>query len=357
MTGQLLAPLLSAALAAAQPAPAPAPAGDCRDDRGTDRCAPEQQARMRALYGVLSIEAHRDAGDRVRRVFYVNGYGRDLVMIAFLRAPGRDPTLSVHFPQPEGAPRPEPLTVPVSQALWDEVDEAAANFEREIVPLDPPPGPGEEEAIRLCLHAWVYTIEAVDRAGPGPARIRRKTEDACQDGPAEVLAARVARIALPLFPHCAALDLSQYRNRASALAACSLLHGDRIAAAEALNLAQAFEQIGRPEDAARLAGLFADTVAIDWGGEGWRGRGIEAAPLWVERTRPVRGWTNIYFERAQGLDADRVRLTGLLSRTIDTPAGAATGFESAPVEMIWARRDGELKVERAAIGRWERRSP
>jgi hypothetical protein len=67
----------------------------------------------------------------------------------------------------------------------------------------------------------------------------------------------------------------------------------------------------------------------------------------------VRGWTNIAFERVEGETADRVRMTGLLSRTTDTPRGAGTGNESAPVELIWVRdHNGGLRVERATVGRW-----
>jgi hypothetical protein len=76
----------------------------------------------------------------------------------------------------------------------------------------------------------------------------------------------------------------------------------------------------------------------------------------VERARPVRGWTNLLYERVEGLDADRVRMTGTLSRTTDTPRGPATGSESAPVELIWVRdHNAELKIERATVGRWTSR--
>lgn len=77
--------LLATMQGEAQPRPDP----NCRDDRGTDRCAETEQRRMRELYGVRSIEEHQAAGDQVRRIFYVDGYGRDLILIAFVRTSGR----------------------------------------------------------------------------------------------------------------------------------------------------------------------------------------------------------------------------------------------------------------------------
>ena len=93
-------------LVAAADAQAPETAG-CADDRGVDRCAEAQQRRMRDLYGVRSIDKHQAAGDQVRRIFYVDGYGRDLILISLVRAPGHDPMLWVHYPG-EGGQRPAP---------------------------------------------------------------------------------------------------------------------------------------------------------------------------------------------------------------------------------------------------------
>ena len=108
------------------------PAGDCHDDRLVDRCSAEQQRRVRELFGVGTIEAHRDAGDQVRRAFYVDGYGRDVVAIVFIRPKGGDPALSVHFPREENGRRPEPLRVPVPAAAWQEAIERSAHFDRAL---------------------------------------------------------------------------------------------------------------------------------------------------------------------------------------------------------------------------------
>jgi hypothetical protein len=349
--GLAISASLLAGLAAAAPAGGQArPDANCRDDNGTDRCAEDQQRRMRELYGAMTIEQHQAAGDEVRRIFYVDGYGRDLVLVSFLRAPGRDPELLVQLPPRGEEARPEPMRAAVPQSVWNEVIAGSRNFHRSFAP-EPGSPPGEAS---ICMHSWVYTIESAERPlASRPATVRRKIEDACEDGPGQLYALDLQRTALSLLPHCAALAPDQHRNPASTLAACRVLHGDRLAAAEALNLAETFQRIEGPQDAARIAGLFAHQIRIDWAGQPYRGSGVQAAPFWAEQARPARGSTNLSFERVEGESADRVRMTGLLSRTTDTPRGAATGNESARVELIWVRdQNGTFAVSEATVGRW-----
>jgi len=134
-----------------------ASSANCRDDQGVDRCAEEQQRRTRELFGVRSIEEHRAAGDQVRRAFYVDGYGGDVALIAFVRSPGNDPTLWVHYPA-ERARRPAPQQVALSEAIWAEVIDRSRNFYRSFIPRDG----SDPEFVVVCLHGWVYTIEAND---------------------------------------------------------------------------------------------------------------------------------------------------------------------------------------------------
>ena len=344
----LVAAALLFAFAAVGPAVGQAtPSAECSDDRGVDRCAEAQQRRVRELYGVPPIEAHRDAGDQVRRVFYVDGSGRDLVLVAFLRSPGRDPVVQVHFPQRSGQARAAPLEALVPQPVWDEVILRSMHFERsyERRPDEPP---------AVCLHSWVYTVESVDRAqGRLPAEVRRKTEDACEDGPAGSYAMEVPRLALALFPACAALDPTQYRNSATMLVTCRLLRGDRLAAAEALNLAGAFRQFDGPEDAGLLRGRFDYRGAVDWNGARNSGDGT-ATNFWVERI-VADGSSNLFVEAVNGETADRVLLTGFLSRSVQS-ADRESRYQEARVEQIWARDiNGDLKVQRATVRPWRRR--
>ena len=267
---------------------------NCRDDRGVDRCSEEQQRRVRTLYGVRSIEEHQAAGDEVRRVFYVDGYGNDLVMIAFVRAPGRDPAVWIHHPQREGEPRSEPIQAAVPQAVWNDVIERSAVFHRSFIPQPRQrrTSSDEEETVVVCLHSWVYTIEAVDRPEfDAQPQIRRKTEDACEDGPGEAFVQQLGNIARSLFPHCAALDVEQYRNAAVALAACRILRGDRLAAAEVLNSAGAFINIEGPGDARLVSGLFDPSATLSWNGEQYRGNGFNAGEFWAARVGAQQGRT------------------------------------------------------------------
>lgn len=319
---------------------------NCRDDRGTDRCAGEQQRAVRALYGVRSIEEHRTAGDQVRRIFYVDGYGSDLLLIAFVRAPGSDPIVRVHFPRREGGEAPDSLQAAVPWAVWQDILFRSAHFDRELVPLPPPGG--------LCMHSWVYTIEATDpaRSREEPATQRRAVEDACAQGLARHYAIEVERATLPLFPHCARLASNQHPSPSTQLAACRILRGDRMAAAEVRNLAQALRTIGGAGDAARLTQVLTDLSVINWNGERNEGHG-SAAPFWAAHAAPTRGVTNLYFESIEGESASRVRLTGTLTRTTDTSRGGATGTETARVVQIWTGAGGFFRVESATVGPWE----
>lgn len=325
----------------------------CRDDRGTNRCSDAEQERMRALYGVRSIEAHRDAGDQLRRVFYVDGYGRDLIMIAFLRSPGSDPTAWVHYPRREGQPWPEPMKAAVPQAIWDRVIRRSEDFHRTYALLS-----GEDpESRSICLHGWVYAIEALDRPrGRLPAELRRKTESACENGPGSEFAEELAALALALFPHCAAIDLEKQRNEATVLDLCRVLSGDRLAAAEVLNLANGFLQLQDSDDAYRIRGAFADQTAIEWAGERYTGPGYRAAEFWLSQLQ--RRTTNLYIAGIEGRSADQVLLTGTLARSADTPRGRNTGYEQARVEQSWRRdNNGEMRLERAVVSAWQPSSP
>ncbi len=349
--------ILAAALAAAA-APAPAQRTvdpNCSDDRGVDRCSPEQQRRTRQLFGVRSIEDHRAAGDEIRRVFYVDGYGRDIVLIAFVRAAGREPTAWVHYPEREGEARSEPFQAPVPLAVWNDVIESSANFHRrfEVPARERTERAGEEQEMIICLHSWVYTMEAVNRPEyDGQPQIRRKVEDACENGPGEMFAQRLDEIARSLFPHCAALDITQHRNAAMALSACRILSGDRLAAAQVLNSADPFTNVQGREDTHLLARVFDDDATIDWAGEQHRGGYREAAEFWTARLQGAEGRTIFYIHAVEGVNGARARLAGSLVRPAAAVAGRREGYESATVEQIWIGDEDEWLIERAVVGPW-----
>lgn len=349
-----LAALLLLLLAAAPAAAQTQVDSNCADDNGVDRCATDQQRQTRALFGVRAIEEHRDAGDQVRRVFYVDGYGRDVVLISLIRAPGREPMASVHFPRREGQPARAPFEAPVPEAAWEDILRRSASFDRRFAaPPSPPRRPGEEQEFTMCLHSWVYTIEANDpRRRTGPASLRRKVEDACEDGPGEAFAQELERTALQLFPACAALDPNQHRNPASQLAACATLAGDRLAAAAVMNRLNRFRNADRPDDAPLLAGLFDfEGASIDW--QGTRlARPAQPQDFWLQRMA-ADGAQGFYYESIEGLSADRVRVRGNLHRSVDAPNDGPTTHYLAPVEMIWVYTGmREYQIESIIVGAW-----
>lgn len=323
---------------------------DCRDDAGVDRCAAQDVARTNELYGVKSIEELARTGAQVRRVFYVDGYGRDLVAISFIRDPGKDPAAFIHFPQRAGQAASS-LAAPVPNSVWSDILRRSDLFDRKLS------GPISAEP-KICMHAWVFRVESFDppRADLQHSSLRRKTEDACDDGPARAYAVEVEQAALPLFPHCAHLDPRQHRNEASQLAACRLLSGDRMAAAEVMNRAVDLRRKHLGEDQKRFRGFFAHVSSIDWQGEQITMDSLKAADFWAVRLAAA-GHTNFYFDRVEGLTADRARLLGNLTRTVEQLDAernvARTTTYVAPVELAWIFGPTQSwEIERAIVKPW-----
>jgi len=344
-----------AALASAAAAPAQArPDPNCSDDNGVDRCATQRQAQTRALFGLRSIEQHREAGDQVRRVFYVDGYGRDMIVIALVRTPGREPMAQIHFPRRERQRATPPLEAPVSHIVWGEMLRRSASFDRSYAPRA-----GNPQDVSICLHSWVYTIEANDpaRANLAPGSLRRKTEDSCQRGPAAEFAWDLQRAALPLFPHCDRLDPDQHRNPAAQLAACAMLTGDRMAAAEVMNRLNAFRRARRTEDGLLLQGSFAQRAQIDWNGIRSDPGDLYKGNFWLARMAS-EGSPSFFVQSVEGLAADRVRVAAFLERSVDGAEGSPSTHMRAPIEMIWVFGPAQqFEVESATVGAWERYRP
>jgi hypothetical protein len=332
----IAAGLLLAAPASQAPTGNFPPPDDCQDDRGVDRCKPEEQRRIRALYGVKAIGAHRDAGDQVRRAFFVDGYGRDLIAVEFIRPKGADPMLRVHFPAKAGEERVPTMTAAVDGGRWSDLLRRSTLLDRGPLP------PRETENPVICLHSWVYTVEASDTAGaPGQAgTVRRRTEDACNYGPTAAFASELAAMAVPLLPPCALLDRDQHRNEAALLASCRYLRGDRLAAAGVLNRLDALRKVRKQEDLALLRPLFGPRASIDWAGEVHAGG--NSAAFWLRKVEEAKA--HFYVEEVMGETADRVRVRGRLYRSVGEDE--ATRSEAAKAELVWSKRAGTAGSKR-----------
>jgi hypothetical protein len=156
-----------------------------------------------------------------------------------------------------------------------------------------------------------------------------------------------------LFPQCAALDPKRHRNGATLLRTCGVLSGrDRLAAALVMNGSDAFRGVEGARSASTLAPHFAPDVVIDWAGE--RAMPGDAGRFWATRMGPGDGSVaHLWVDRLEGLASDRVRLTGEMGRSVDTPRGSKTGTETAFVEQLWTRQpDGVFRVSRATVTPW-----
>jgi hypothetical protein len=319
----------------------------CVEDLEGDRCVARKAARLREIYGVQPIEVHQANADQMRRAYFVDGYGRDTVAITFVRTPGREPTAWVHFPRERGKAAAEPLQAAVSKAVWEHVLERSRLFDRKLVPL---PDVLEDGSVMLCLHPWNYMVEAVDPPEPNTSAkdrpARRKIGNACHDELVQDYAKELERTAIPLFPACAALEPAQHRNDASRLAACGMLRGDKLAAAEVLNSAGEFREPRDPEDAPALARLFSNGASISW--EGAAMRAPDPGKAWLAGLKSSRAHY-FYAERVDGLSSRRVRLLGKLVRRRQ---GINDGsLERAPVEQNWVYiADGYYQLESVKVG-------
>lgn len=332
--------------AAAQSRPAP----ECSDDNGVDRCSAEEHRRVLDLFGLQPVEAHIRSNHQIRRAFYVDGYGRDLVALAFVRAPGGDPTLHVYFPRKADNSRSQPLTALVPREVWDEVIDGSANFDRRFQPR-----PGEAD--NMCLHSWVYTVEANDPEllAEREAGVRRAVEDACAGGMAASYARKLSELAVRLLPPCVALG-EHPRGGAGLLAECEMLGGDRIAAADAATAVAEFARgtvLQRPE--ARFA--FTQEAVLIWPGSP-PVTGLEAGERWLALTGPPPepnaddplalprlpglGSMSISLRRAVGESWARVRVEAELSGRAGT----------APLTLIMERYPNGIgfQVSRAEVG-------
>lgn len=288
--------LIAALLAslALQQASSTAPDRDCLDDNMIDRCRAEQQEKVRAMFGVAAIEEEAAAGAEIYRAFFVDGYGRDMPVVAFERRRGQAPQAVIYG---AGGGR---ISAPVSAGAWARVRNEAVLADRKLEPL-----PAQGDELNICLHSWVQTVEMANST-PGGRRtepVRRRVEDACGGGLTTRFAFQLADMAVEAIHPCDVLDINQQRNRITQLAACLSLEGDRLAAAELRNARSTFgPRWGlNPKDAGawRAAIGTNGSPVLDWAGSvvrTERGRDNEVAEFIVGKLNEL---PNLRFEQRQ----------------------------------------------------------
>ncbi|ATI80638.1 hypothetical protein [Sphingobium yanoikuyae] len=306
--------------AAAQPS-------SCNDDRGTDRCAGGSRAQQRRLYKVASTEDFANKQVQLVRAFFVDGYGQDIALVTFKRAPGEDLQVEVRLPDPDGKLASPPLVGQLSGAAWTDIMASAGTFDRDLVPLQKRNG-----ELSICLHSWVSTVEVVDENG----RVRRKTSSACGgDSLVTAYAFKMASIAVASFSFCSTLSPEASRNDVTRLADCWRLRGDRAAAAQAYNRLHTrwFLNPNGTDFARSLYELFYDRAEIAWPGEKKVTGAASAAQLWTAKAGQDRFVPQIYFGETQG----RVRIEGQIW---PRPKSDADRPQPIPVTMLWTKENG-----------------
>lgn len=305
---------------------------DCYDDNLTDRCNAQGQRARRERHNLRSIEALAAANVQTRRVFYVDGYGREMPVVIFQRERGRsaEVVVSATTRDADDQPRIVEMRAPITNAVWRDVVQRTQRF-AEV----PSPRPADSEHV-ICLHSWVMTMEAADPGQRTPVRAR--TQDSCNRGGIREPAFDLARIAYDALPHCRALNRQHYRNEVSAFPTCALLEGDQLASAQAVNRFNDFQRLD--EGGVGASGFISTDAEMDWMGERVRGSG-DVASLW-SREQLTR---KFYFRRAVGESEDRVRVFGVVVEALDANA------RSAEAELVWTRTSGsDFTLASAIVG-------
>lgn len=329
---------------------------DCFDDNLTDRCAAAEQARVRELLAMASIEDEAAAGAEVYRVFFVDGYGRDMPAVSFERRPNEAPKVVIYGE--EG----RQLTGPVSMDAWDTVARRS-RFAEALPPRpaspplstlgrEPPPGAGEAiEEVVICLHSWVATFEAT-MTHDGEPLIRRRTEDSCSGGFTMAYAFEAAALAVASLPACDRLKPEGHRNDVARLGACLILQGDLISAADLLNEKDDPPRAWRGEAVTATAWrewLGAGHAArIDWAGEvlteaqGYYDSrpGRPDIPQFLVDRATALGPLGIYPARFVGETASRARIEGQISFQPGDPEDGRS-YMAADYIQVWVRTPGD----------------
>lgn len=322
----------------------------CTDDNGQQRCDQNAIMHQNQLFDTVAIANMAAQEMYVRRAFFVDGYGQDVLAISFVRVPGREPMVELRLPN--GWPTPLlALSATIPIRIWDEAVERGALFDRELVPPNATAVPSPP-----CLHSWVTRVESADpprqmrvdtHTWTIPAVVRGKTGSSCGQQLHTRYAFALANLAMEALPNCKLLSEEQERNVVTRLRTCALLNGDRVSAAYARNMfAALMDAVSNRKFNDQWRSAFAQgaEVTVDDRSLAVGDAIYDALRTWAE---PYRSMT-FHLGVTNGIDAHTVESRGAISAYRADAATDSRG-ETARFTIRWTERAGQFLIERIEI--------
>ncbi|MBI5940175.1 MAG: hypothetical protein HY859_07090 [Caulobacterales bacterium] len=337
-----LAAILVATLFLAGPAVAAERPFDraCMDDYGRDLCDSAMRAKIRASFGLPSVEELAAEGFEGVRVFTINGYSHDMPPVSILRRGAGPPKVEVST---GGVVR---RTISTDASPWDWLlvetlsRLVTASPERQPKPA-PSTNPGE---ISICLHAWVTITEVISNG-----RVVRRIRNACDGDPIFDGAFQLSTVALGAFQGCWKLDPAHYRNDSERLIGCAKLKGDNgYGAASLLNALEDSPVLQTRNAISPDRWLDADATVV------WPGEALVSG-----RTPVAAAWTthggadpNVRIESVEAATFKTGTVVGVLYREMGRDQ-----YEQASFRQDWVREEGVWRLTRWTVESFRPASP
>lgn len=282
--------------------------------------------RLRGNYGAPSLRSLGSGHSEGYRVWIVNSTGRDVLMLTAVKRPGQLATLTM-----VNARNHRSLTTRLPDRVWLDLVRRGKGFEK-VAPRPDPESPDTP----LCLDSWGSLAEAIDARG----RIRRSYGDACLADVAWKFVVQFDQLAIAQLPGCKWLIDSRFGELTFPLDVCTLLTGNRKAAAQAalwLNdkgLSTPFATSDPLDD------LLSDNVVAHWRGrDTLHGRYDVGAALLED----FDDW-DVKTDWIRGLASDRVALYVTLDQS---RMNLQPGAKPVPLVLTFKRKvDGDLELIR-----------
>ncbi|AQA00472.1 hypothetical protein BWQ93_19920 [Sphingopyxis sp. QXT-31] len=329
-------------------------ASGCADDSGGDRCSDAAVKAWHDRYGLRPAETMAAEGTAVRRMLYVDGYGRDVLAISAIRAKGVPPVIEIRQPRGKDGAQPTTWTRPIPEKAWDRILGDAAIAHRRLVPETKP---GDE--VNVCLHAWVSRFESADPRQLAQFVVgqmwldpesRAMTASACEGGPTDRFGATLAEVAAETFGECSSIDADRMRHGIALIEACMGLRGDTIAAGHVMSIYRdLYPLIFRAEEEGKS---WPDLLRADFN---LASQGLKEGEQadWDSLRALFAKADNVYFdvEQATGLDADRVEMLatfGWADRSTGTGAKKPERH-TRKLRLMWVRQTGDWVVDQIRL--------